>query len=236
MGILKLSPLIPEPVRAVIREKPALAEKLANSAVDFDIILDGLLHRRAISLRNGIPTLLMHPEKEYLFKLAETTNHGGSIVEIGCYAGGSAYFLGRGAEISGIHVYCVDPFASFKERQDKEYGRPDYFPKKPSRQEVEDALVKCGLEQTVTLIEGFSQDVSKQWTNGKVSLLWIDGNHTQAAQDFYAWKPHLAPEALIVFHDVTTREEVARDLDEIVKKENMKIVATVDSIVTISSN
>ncbi len=231
---MSIAKLVPAPIKAAIRKNPVLADKLKGIVLGFDLTVDSVLHRREIFLYNGIETMLSPGEREHLFTLARETNHGSSIVEIGCYAGGSAFFLGKGAERSSAHVYCVDPFASFMERQNAENGMHDSFQYKPSRDSVENALRKRGLDGTVTLIEGFSQDVARRWHNGRIGLLWVDGNHTQAALDFYAWKPHLMPYAIIAFHDVNTREEVAMDLAEIVKKERAKIVSVVDSITTIA--
>jgi predicted O-methyltransferase YrrM len=231
MNVVKL---VPKPLRAAINKSPYLAEKLTVLAEDFNLFLSDLGHRREICPYNGIFTMLSAAEREYIFKLAKLTDNCSSIVEIGCYAGGSAFFLGKGAAISGTHVFSVDPFASFPERQDEEYGMHGYFSYKPSKAQVEAALKKRGLGSTITLIEGFSQDVARKWSDGNIGLLSIDANHKQAMQDFYAWKPYLSPKAIVAFHDATTREEVSRDLARIIEKESAKIIARVDSIAAIT--
>ena len=89
---------------------------LANMA---DTLLIG--RKRDIPVFTEILTMLNRDEREYLFRLAKDNNpEKGAIVEIGCYAGGSTYFLGKGAQLSGSHVYSVDPFNSHLKKQVQE--------------------------------------------------------------------------------------------------------------------
>ncbi len=168
-----------------------------------DIALHGF-RTRDIAVCVNIPAMLSPSEREFLFRLGKENNPAnGVIVEIGVYAGGSAYFLGKGAQISGSNVYGIDPFDTSLDIQEKTCDGSDYLQKKPSKSDVENTLQRKGLENVV-LIEGFSTDVLHDWQYGRISTLFIDGNHTQTMEDFHSALPHLASDAVVAFHDTNS--------------------------------
>ena len=105
-----------------------------------DIALHGF-RTRDIAVCVNIPAMLSPSEREFLFRLGKENNPAnGVIVEIGVYAGGSAYFLGKGAQISGSNVYGIDPFDTSLDIQEKTCDGSDYLQKKPSKSDVENMM------------------------------------------------------------------------------------------------
>jgi len=219
---------LPYKVKSWVRKQPLLINTVNT--------LDGILHHRELSMYTDIVTMISTTEREYLYKLAKDTQ--GIILCIGTYAGGSTYFLGKGAEKSGAHIYSIDPFHLDIERQIREDDGMNYWKRKepkPPKKEVEETFKKHGLEDKVTLIEGFSTEIAEKWNYGKISILFIDGNHKQVFQDFYAWKKHLAPDAIVAFHDSNDPEfpDVKKAVEDIINREKVKIIGKVDSITAI---
>lgn len=198
--------------------------------------LDSILFmRRETPVYTDIPTMLTPSEREYLFQLSKANSQPSVILEIGCYAGGSAYFLGRGAELSDSFVYSVDPFDSDLERQAKESDGSDYH-NKLSKKEVQDTMRRHGLENRVILVEGFSTEVALAWDK-PIETLFIDGNHKQAYNDYVAWRIYLANNAVIVFHDGNFpkygRRDVSEAIERIVSEEGLTIIRRVVSLVAL---
>jgi len=198
---------------------------------------DSLRHgKREIPVLIGIATMLTADLREELYVAAKGLSHKSTILEIGCYAGGSTYFLGKGAIISDSHVFSIDPFRSSIEKQEMNGDGSNYFEhlsSKPSKQEVEAMLRYHKLEDRVTLIEGFSTEVVRGWDHRKISFFFIDGNHRQARSDYDAWKPHLAPHALIAFDDSNYplgKELVTRDVHGIIRSEPVTLIKRIGKL------
>lgn len=214
-----------------LKESIKSHSKLAN-------ILDMLAHMRVreIAPYNNFHTMLSPNEREYLFRLAATNNPSHAIVEIGCYAGGSSYFLGKGAEKSGSIVYTIDPFDSNLERQISECDGSEYLEKwrKPSKSEVEQNMRHHGLQERVRLIEGWSVDVALDWSI-PIGTLFIDGNHKSTYEDYMAWKRNLAERAVVAFHDSNpnyqlTLPGVCLAVERVRHEDSFKKVDFVDSM------
>ncbi|MBI2108044.1 class I SAM-dependent methyltransferase [Candidatus Woesearchaeota archaeon] len=231
-----INKLLPRGLKTYLNSFPLLREVIERALL---APVDKALNGREIPLYTGIRTMLSPNEREYLYRLAKEVTPNGVIVELGCYAGGSAILLGLGARVSGSHVYSFDPFDSHMDRQTEESdGSPHLNIKKPSRAHVEETLRKRGLDDVITLCEGFSLDMAGRWGNGNINLLWIDGNHAHASQDYYAWRTHLAPDAMIVFHDTNHgrngftlgREDTTQSVENLLEQENIRNVYRVDAI------
>ncbi len=59
-----------------------------------------------------------------------------------------------------------------------------------------------------TLLKSDFMDARRQFANGSIDLLHIDGHHTYSAvkADFEAWQPKLSDRAVVLFHDTAVRE------------------------------
>jgi predicted O-methyltransferase YrrM len=226
-GLLKK--LIPKSVKEWIKANP----KLEN-------LIDTLMHgKREIVVFNDIKGMMGADEREHLFRLAKNLEKGSTIVEIGCFAGLSTYFLGKGAQISQSKVYSIDPFNHEIVRQIKDGDSSWYLKQiagKPSLKSVQETMKKHKLEDRITLIEGFGQEVASRWNHGKVNFLWIDGNHLEAYGDFKAWEKHLTDKAIVAFHDsVGARAfpQVAKDVKKILQEEKVTMLNHCRTITTI---
>src|SRR3989344_2287229 len=100
MKIDKLMKYIPRNAKNWIKSHPNIGNLL-------DRIING---KREIKVFNEIEGMLGADEREHLFLLAKNLKKGSTIVELGCYAGLSTYFLGQGAKISCSMLYSIDPF------------------------------------------------------------------------------------------------------------------------------
>ena len=216
---------LPKPVKGWIKSH----HNVAN-------ILDALLYMkiREIKVHTDLETMLSFNEREYLFRLAASNNPEHAIVEIGCYEGGSSYFLGKGAEKSGSSVYTIDPFDSDLDRQAIECDGSDYLGKKPSIAEVQRNMRRHNLQETVELIEGRSLDIASIW-NHPIGIMFIDGNHKFAYEDYTAWRKHLAEKSVVAFHDSNpnykhSRQDVSRAVEKIMWENHFAKVERFDSI------
>ena len=187
-----------------------------------------------------IHTMARISERMLLYKLAKTVPPNGTIVEIGCYGGGSTCLLGTAAQEKNAHVYSIDPFTSDIIRQMHEDDGSRYMnhiERKPTKNEVKEIIQAASLDAHITLIEGFSTEVAQEWTQ-PIDMLWIDGNHLQAYEDYEAWRKHLASNAIVAFHDAAYpkygKPEVTDAVNTIIDEQKLPVIARVKSIVALN--
>ena len=137
------------------------------------------------------------------------------IVEIGSFAGRSAFVLHEAAPTVPLH--CFDPYPSGLV-EDGAFG----LRMADARRCFERAIQKCcvhpievgGTDATVLPAREVdhpgiflhvldSTAGGAAWDHGAVGLLHVDGLHTydQVKAELIAWLPHLSPEGVIVFDD-----------------------------------
>ncbi len=196
---------------------------------------DYVLNKRSIHVFPDIEGMVSPDEREYLYLLAKGLDRASNIVEIGCLQGLSTYFLGMGAKVSGSHVYSIDPFTSNLPRQLEESDTKAYFKKpKPSLDNVMMVMKRYGLQDTVTLIEGFSHEVARDWVN-PIMLLSIDGNHKheEVLRDYQDWSKFIQQNGFILFHDSNPPrqglESVAGVIRKVVVPPDWKITKKLDA-------
>ncbi len=130
------------------------------------------------------------------------------LLEVGSYCGRSTILLADAARQAGTVALTVDHHRGSEEQQpgweyhdatlvDPEVGLMDTLPR------FRRTLHAAGLEQHVIALVGRSPQVAAAW-GGPLGLVFIDGGHTDehATADYEGWVPHLAPEGLLVVHDV----------------------------------
>ncbi|MDJ0347009.1 class I SAM-dependent methyltransferase [Streptomyces sp. H10-C2] len=139
---------------------------------------------------------------------AATRLKGLPLLEVGTYCGRSTILLAAAARAAGTVAVTVDHHRGSEEQQpgweyhdrdlvDPEVGLMDTLPT------FRRTLHAAGLEDDVIAIAGRSPKVAAAW--GKpLGLVFIDGGHTDehATADYEGWAPHVAPEGLLVVHDV----------------------------------
>jgi hypothetical protein len=137
-----------------------------------------------------------------LYDLASCVPPDQAIVEIGSYKGKSTCFLAAGAKNGlGARVWAVDPW-DLNGNITGRFGFAEARTREMFRHQVEEA----GLSDHITAIRGFSIAVAKTWDGPPIGLLYVDGDHREAAVrgDWNAWQPHLVEGATVVFDDLDT--------------------------------
>jgi predicted O-methyltransferase YrrM len=132
----------------------------------------------------------------------------GPLLEIGSYCGKSAVYLGAAARAGDSVLFSVDHHHGSEENQagwehhdpevvDPETGRMDTLPF------FRRTIARAGLEHVVVGVVGDSATIARHWST-PLGLLFIDGGHALdvVIADYEGWSPHLAPDGLLVFHDV----------------------------------
>lgn len=157
--------------------------------------------KRLSQLETLSPVDSMHT----LYQLAAAVPADEAIVELGTYKGASACWLAAGAQAGhGAHVWTIDPhdLPGYRTTTGRGKGGLD-FTDPTIREKAQQQIAKCGLQDHVTMVRGFSVEEAKKWQGPKVGLLFIDGDHRQhaARKDFRSWQPHLSWDAVICFDD-----------------------------------
>jgi len=132
----------------------------------------------------------------------------GPLLEVGSYCGKSAVYLGAAARAGGTVLFSVDHHHGSEENQsgwehhdaevvDPQTGRMDTLPF--FRRTIEAA----GLEDVVVGVVGDSPTVARHWCT-PLGLLFVDGGHALdvVLAAYAGWAPHVAPDGLLVVHDV----------------------------------
>ena len=143
-------------------------------------------------------------ERDQLALLAAAVPAGRCIVELGVFRGGSLAVL---ADAARVPVFGVDTFGG--------EGTPDYYlagngwiswwerraGRPHSWSDNEAAARAAALSATVIVAD--TAVTGRVWTGPPVGLLYIDADHSYdgVRADWDAWKPHLAPDAVVVFDD-----------------------------------
>lgn len=161
---------------------------------------------------------------EVLRSLAAMVPADRAIVEIGSFRGKSTAFLADGARQCGSHVWAVDPW----DLPGNPYGKHG-FSAPEVRESFEAQLRACRLWSRVTPVRAFSTDAAAGWAGPEIGLLYIDGDHTEAAvrADVAAWSPHLAADHVLVFDDLDTKRNpgVRVVVDELAARYTVEKVA-----------
>jgi predicted O-methyltransferase YrrM len=148
--------------------------------------------------------LIPHDEGMELLRLAQTIPSQNAIVEIGSYKGKSTCYLAAGRYMSGMAgglVYAVDPW----DLPGNPYGKHG-FSAPEVRTIFKRQVESLGFDEIVRPIRGFSVDVAAEWLNGPIGMLFIDGDHSEAAvrADLNAWLPYVVNGGIVAFDDFDT--------------------------------
>ncbi|GGP54952.1 class I SAM-dependent methyltransferase [Streptomyces abikoensis] len=132
------------------------------------------------------------------------------LLEVGTYCGRSTILLADAAREAGTVTVTVDHHRGSEEQQPGwEYHDPSVVDDDPGVGRMDTlptfrrTLYKAGLEEHVIAVVGRSPQVAKVW-QAPLGLVFIDGGHTDehANADYEGWAPHVAPDGLLVIHDV----------------------------------
>jgi hypothetical protein len=147
---------------------------------------------------------------EHLERLARAVPAGQAIVEIGVFHGRTLLYLAKGsAEGNGAPVHGVDPWDLPGERYPSAWAAEKRHRSTFTLTETRETCHANIRNATflghvhITTHRAFSTEFAAEWDGPKIGLLHIDGNHNypDALHDFEAWRPHLAPDAVVVWDD-----------------------------------
>ena len=150
------------------------------------------------------------PEDEALglYRAALVGGSRGPILEVGTYCGRSTILLAEAARRNGTLVVTVDHHRGSEEHQPGEgFHDPDLTDPVTGRVDTlpafRRAIERAGLEEHVVAVVASSPTAARVW-GGEVGMVFIDGGHSERAarQDLAGWAPHIAPQGLLVIHDV----------------------------------
>jgi predicted O-methyltransferase YrrM len=150
--------------------------------------------RRAKPLADAADGWLTEGQDRWLFETAYSMPSPANIVEIGSFKGRSTCFLASGCRGTQKRVFAIDTF----DGNDCDFGYRSFFA------EFSENVNRCGLSEYVRPVVGLSSEVAKTWSK-PIHLLFIDGSHRyeDVLCDFEGFFPHVVPEGIVAFHDVS---------------------------------
>lgn len=185
---------------------------------------------------DGVRGWLIPGDLQILEQHAARVPAGGRIVEIGSYLGLSASIMARNAP--GAYVLCVDPwddminkcpgsFETFR-RNTERYTNVAFCREKSTEvarlwpllyvmamiKRCSDADVARTRELLETSPSPFDP-IDKNWLKPpQLDLLFIDGEHSECAQDLRAWVPLVKSGGVVLVHDCVPGEPPAVAVSE----------------------
>ena len=129
-------------------------------------------------------------------------------LEIGTYCGKSTVHLGAAARAAGAHLVTLDHHRGSEENQpgwewhDTSLVDP-YTDRLETLPSLRRTLWDAGLDDVVSVLVASTQQVAAWW-NSPLTLLFLDGNHTEAVaqHDYAAFARHVVPGGRLAVHDV----------------------------------
>lgn len=146
---------------------------------------------------------MCHAERDELFRIASAMQPGQRFMEIGVY-GGTTLSLFALLAPAGCDIIGMDSWENDTPNRD-----PDTDEAVDLRTFCERNLIKNGVRERVTLIDGSSHLHGPLWTKS-LDVLIIDGDHTYAGalQDLRDFAPHVKPGGLLIMDDYWSGDEV----------------------------
>lgn len=150
------------------------------------------------------PTSLSPQQGEFLRALTVNTNPL-TVVEIGAFLGVSSLWIGGALQDAGRggRLYAIDPFNDILPLPKRTRTKCVIDPMR----RVQASLLSAGLEDSVTLLRGYSQEVGAGWperNTGPIDMLYVDGDHSLegVVADVQTFGPFMRPGGIVVFHDI----------------------------------
>lgn len=162
-------------------------------------------------LAESIQGWLSRAEAVALYNAALNTPAAARIVEIGAFRGRSTALLAA----SGRQVVTIDPLVPGPTEDDYAVSEAD-------------AAALGELVSGLADVEWIRDEAARvNYAGGAIDLLYIDGDHRAGAPlaDFRAFERHLAPGALVAFHDYGDRPAVGAAVGELEREGTLSCVA-----------
>ncbi|MDQ5822897.1 MAG: class I SAM-dependent methyltransferase [Chloroflexota bacterium] len=147
-----------------------------------------------------------------LYAAAAEISRVAPCLEVGSYCGKSTIFLAAGCRAAGSHpLFAVDHHRGSAEQQFGElYFDPEFYDETEGIVSTLDAFMRnvrrAGLLDWVVPVVTESRTASRYWPNQPISLLFIDGGHSEedAFQDYNGWSGHVVRGGYLCIHDIYT--------------------------------
>jgi predicted O-methyltransferase YrrM len=150
-----------------------------------------------------------------LYELARSSSRSAPCLEIGSYCGKSGLFLGEGCRETGLHpLFTVDHHRGSAEQQPGElYFDAELYDAGEESMTTLSRLVRnirlAGLDDWVIPVVAKSTVLGRHWPDASLSLLFIDGGHSQADSfgDYRTWARCVRRGGYLCVHDVFPNPE-----------------------------
>jgi MMP 1-O-methyltransferase len=145
-----------------------------------------------------------------LYELARRCSRGGPCLEIGSYCGRSGVFLGEGCRETGSYpLFTVDHHRGSAEQQPGEaFFDPELYDEATRMMttlpRLLDNIRAAGLDDWVIPVVTESIVLGRYWPERNLSLLFIDGGHSEADAfgDYRTWARCVRAGGYLCVHDV----------------------------------
>jgi hypothetical protein len=160
----------------------------------------------------SIPGMMEKHIASYLYDMASKVKKG-VIVEIGSYYGLSTICIAKGSKAGhNVPVYSVDPQSGHGFTPDPEWningslGMPNeryYVDVGVNLWQFRQRLKQFNVDDIVTPLAGYSEQVYKREWSFDIGMLFIDGDHryNYVKMDLENFGKHVISEGTILFHD-----------------------------------
>lgn len=153
-------------------------------------------------INESVPGWMTKTELELISQLASTVPSNGLIIEIGSYAGRSAFHWAANSDAS-VRLVCMDPFTLNKlDPSDRSYlsGDPTLIDQERSLAEVFLHYL-APYQSKVELIRSYSPPAA--WDQ-PADMIFLDGSHLteNVLADLRFWDKRLKPGGRLLGHDI----------------------------------
>jgi len=166
-------------------------------------------------------------EGEFLYNIAKNCKGERVIVEIGSWKGVSTIWLGRGSKAgNNVKIYAIDPHTGSLIHR-KMYGKVWTF------EEFKKNIKTANIDDIIVPVVKTSEKAAKDWNNGFIEFLWIDGDHSydMVKLDFNLWFSYLVNGGIIALHDTISFSGPRKIvINNIYKSRNFIDVGLIDSV------
>jgi MMP 1-O-methyltransferase len=171
-----------------------------------------------------IDGMIAEKEANVLHRLGETVLPGEHIVEIGAWKGKSTCLMADGLiDIPDSLLFTYDLWDDAV-REGASTAQAEFH----------GHLEQAGVTSKVIAEKRDGAHAAKEWDNGVVSVLFIDGDHTERAvlRDFRAWARHLRRgSSIVAFHDYGREQTVTSAVNLLMTQERIAPIGREQSLI-----
>ncbi len=176
-----------------LKKAPADPQVLSLSAtLEKELPTNGFTYQQIAKDVENVVGYLDPGQEQLLFEIVKGLPDGAVIIEIGSHLGRSTSAMALACVNSQKRIFVVDPWDGGGLGSTRAIWNSNFK--------------RLGLAQYVTPIQGFSQDVMKEWDpNFKADFIFVDGAHwwEEVREDFYLTYPLLKDGGWYAYHDIT---------------------------------